>query len=156
MCWFAAYTKPRSEFKALDYFEKCKVNAYVPEYLENREWSDRTKRVRVPAITRYVFFELSALNYDLVNCNPFVTNVVKSLGAPVTISDNEITLLKDCLKNFTESIDVGNGALVKIGSGPFKNKTGVVEKIDENSVTLLINSIKLKLSLNSSRLSLAC
>ena len=95
--------------------------------------------MRVPAISSYVFFELSALNYDLVNCNPFVKNVVKALGTPVTISDNEIAVLKDCLKNFTESIDVSNGDLVKIGSGPFKNKRGVVEKIGENSVTLLIN-----------------
>ena len=52
MCWFAAYTKPRSEFKALDYFSRCKVNAYVPEYSLNRVWSDRTKKTRVSGTTK--------------------------------------------------------------------------------------------------------
>ena len=154
MCWFAAYTKPCSEFKALGYFDKCKVTAYVPEYLEKKIWSDRIKSVRVPAISSYVFFELDSLNYDLINLNPFVTNVVKAFGQPVKISDSEITLLKNCLKNYTENFDVVTGDSVKIHSGVFKNKQGVVDTIDENYVTLLINSIKLKLSLSSSRLSL--
>jgi len=155
MCWFAAYTKPRSEFKALEYFSRCGVNAYVPEYSEKRGWSDRTKTVRVPAISSYVFFELRALNYDLVNYNPFVKNVVKSLGLPVEISDAEIIRLKNCLKNYTESVQIKSGDYVNITTGPFKNKSGIVEKFDENSVTLLISSIKLKLSLSDTRLSAA-
>ena len=155
MCWFAAYTKPRSEFKALEYFSRCGVNAYVPEYSEKRAWSDRTKTVRVPAISSYVFFELRALNYDLVNYNPYVKNVVKSLGLPVEISDDEIISLKNCLKNYTESVQIKSGDYVNITAGPFKNKSGIVEKFDENSVTLLISSIKLKLSLSETRLSAA-
>ena len=155
MCWFAAYTKPRSEFKALEYFSRCGVNAYVPEYSEKRVWSDRTKTVRVPAISSYVFFELRALNYDLVNYNPYVKNVVKSLGLPVEISDAEIIRLKNCLKNYTESVQIKSGDYVNITTGPFKNKSGIVEKFDENSVTLLISSIKLKLSLSETRLSAA-
>ena len=155
MCWFAAYTKPRSEFKALEYFSRCGINAYVPEYSEKRDWSDRTKTVRVPAISSYVFFELRALNYDLVNYNPYVKNVVKSLGLPVEISDAEIIRLKNCLKNYTESVQIKSGDYVNITTGPFKNKSGIVEKFDENSVTLLISSIKLKLSLSETRLSAA-
>jgi len=155
MCWFAAYTKPRSEFKALEYFSRCGVNAYVPEYSEKRTWSDRTKTVRVPAISSYIFFELRALNYDLVNYNPYVKNVVKSLGLPVEISDDEIIRLRNCLKNYTESVQIKSGDYVNITAGPFKNKSGIVEKFDENSVTLLISSIKLKLSLSETRLSAA-
>tara|TARA_B110000305_G_scaffold241676_1_gene316931 strand:- start:4438 stop:4908 length:471 start_codon:yes stop_codon:yes gene_type:complete len=155
MCWFAAYTKSRSEFKALDYFNKCKVNAYVPEYLEKRGWSDRVKKARVPAISSYVFFELKTLNYDLVNLNPFVKNVVKAFGKPVKICDSEITELKNCLKNYTENIEVTSGDSVSIESGLFKNKKGIIDEINGNSVTLLINSIKVKLSMSSSKLVLA-
>lgn len=154
MCWFAAYTKPRSEFRALDYFARCKVNAYVPEYTEKRVWSDRIKKTRTPAVSGYVFFELNSLNYDLVNHNPYVRNVVKALGFPVEISDTEITCIKNCLKNYTESIELKKGGSMLIESGPFKTNVGVVEGFDENSVTLLINSIKLKLALSESKLSL--
>ena len=67
MCWYAAYTKPRSEFKALDYFIKNNINAYVPEYTDLRQWSDRIKKKLTAAISGYVFFELSKFNYDLIN-----------------------------------------------------------------------------------------
>ena len=153
MCWFAAYTKPRSEFKALEHFSRCGVNAYVPEYSEKRAWSDRIKKVRVPAVSGYVFFEIRALNYDLVNLNPYVKNVVKNLGFPVEISDAEMIRLKNCLKIYTESLEIKSGDSVKVNAGLFKNKRGVVEKFDSNFVTLLVNSIKLKLSLSEARLS---
>ena len=155
MCWFAAYTKPRSEFKALDYFTKCKINAYVPEYTELKQWSDRLKKTRTPAISGYVFFELSSLSYELLNSNPFTRNIVKSFGDPITIKDKEIRLLKDALKSYTEKKDFQLGDSVKIQSGPFKNKLGTVDDVDENYITVLLNSIKVKLALSSSKLSLA-
>ena len=55
MNWFVAYAKTKNEFKALDFFKKTGVNAYVPSYIEKREWSDRVKKILVPAISGYVF-----------------------------------------------------------------------------------------------------
>ena len=154
MCWFAAYTKSRSEFKALDHFAKCGVNAYVPEYTEMRQWSDRIKKARTPAISRYVFFELPKINYDLINLNPFTKNVVKAFGSPIKIKDKEILLLKEALKNYTVDNCFKFGDSVKIENGPFKNKTGKVERVYENQIILLLNTIKIKLSLSSSKVSL--
>ena len=64
MNWFVAYSKSRSELKAMDYFEKTGINSYVPCYKEKREWSDRVKIVKVPAISGYVFFELNLQKYE--------------------------------------------------------------------------------------------
>ena len=61
--------------------------------------------------------------------------------------------LKNFLKNYTESLEIKSGDSVKVNAGLFKNKRGVVEKFDSNFVTLLVNSIKLKLSLSEARLS---
>jgi transcription antitermination factor NusG len=47
------------------------------------------------------------------------------------------------------------GDSVKIGSGPFKNKLGKIDDVDDKYITILLNSIKVKLSLSSSKLSLA-
>ena len=155
MCWFAAYTKSRSEFKALDYFTKCGVNAYVPEYTDIRQWSDRIKKARTPAISRYVFFELPKINYDLVNLNPFTRSVVKAFGSPIKIKDQEILSLKEALKNYTVENRFQYGDSVKIENGPFKNKIGKVDGISENHIFLLINTIKVRLSLSSSKVRLA-
>ena len=155
MCWFAAYTKSRSEFKALDYFTKCGVNAYVPEYTDIRQWSDRIKKARTPAISRYVFFELPQINYDLINLNPFTRSVVKAFGSPIKIKDQEILSLKEALKNYTVDNCFQFGDSVKIENGPFKNKIGKVDGISENHIFLLINTIKVRLSLSSSKVRLA-
>ena len=155
MCWFAAYTKPKSEFKALDYFTKCKVNSYVPEYVELRQWSDRIKKTRIPAISGYIFFELESLNYDVLNLNPFTRNIVKSLGEPVTIKNEEIVFLKNAMNNYSQDATFQYGDSVKIENGPFKNKRGSVDNVNENHITVVLNSIKVRLSLCSSKISLA-
>ena len=59
MSWFAAKTKLKGEFKALDFFKSIGVNSYVPSYKTKRVWSDRIKKVTVPAISGYIF-----LNYQ--------------------------------------------------------------------------------------------
>ena len=152
MCWFVAYSKSRNEFKAANYFDKCGINSYVPSFEEKKEWSDRVKKVKVPAISGYVFFELNKLDYTLVNLNPFIRNVLRQNGKPITITAKEIETLKTALSGFNIAKNVNSGDNVKILTGLFKNKTGLVDCIDNQTLTLLINSIKVKLSLADTRL----
>jgi hypothetical protein len=56
MSWFAAKTKPKGEFKAMNFFNSVGINSYVPSYQTKKVWSDRIKKVVVPAISGYVFF----------------------------------------------------------------------------------------------------
>jgi transcription antitermination factor NusG len=125
----------------------------VPEYTDLRQWSDRVKKKRTAAISGYIFFELSKLNYGLININPFTRNVVKAHGSPVKILDKEILLLKESLSCFTKSNCFEFGDYVKIYNGPFKNKQGIVESFNENKITVLLNSIRVKLSLSSCKVS---
>ena len=119
-----------------------------------RQWSDRIKKARNPAISRYVFFELPKINYDLINLNPYTKGVVKAFGSPVKIKDQEILSLRDALKNYTIDNCFQFGDSVKIENGPFKNKTGKVDGVSENHIILLLNTLKIKLSLSSSKISL--
>ncbi len=152
MCWFVAYSKSRNEFKAVDYFKKCGVNSYVPYYEEKREWSDRVKNVRVPAISGYVFFELKKIDYSLINLNPFLKNVLRKYGKAITIKSKEIQTLKEALSGFSVSNEVMPGDNVKILNGVFKNKCGLVDFKTDRSLTVLISSIKVQLSLANTRL----
>ena len=95
MSWFAAKTKHRSEFKALNFFNSIGINSYVPSYQTKRIWSDRIKKVTVPAINGYIFFELQKLDFNLINVNPFTKNIVKKAnGSPAIIKENEIAIMK--------------------------------------------------------------
>ena len=155
MNWFVAYAKTKSEFKALDFFKKIGVNAYIPSYIEKREWSDRVKKILVPAISGYVFFELNKLNYELVNSNPYLRNILKRHGKAVTIRSEEIETLKEALNGYSVSQEIKTGDSVKILSGAFKNRLGFVDFIDTNNLSVLINSIKITLSLADTKLKAA-
>jgi len=155
MSWFVAYSKTRNEFKALDFFKKLGVNAYVPAFTEKREWSDRVKKVLVPAISGYVFFETNKIDYNLVNSNPFLKNVLRRHGKAISICSKEIKTLKEALNGYSESNEIKTGDSVKILSGAFKNRMGLVDCIDSNNLSVLINSIKITLSLADTRLKTA-
>ena len=158
MSWFAAKTKFKGEFKALDFFKSIGVNSYVPSYKTKKVWSDRIKKVTVPAISGYVFFELSKINYDLVNINPFTKNIVKGLnGLPAIITEKEISTLKKHLEG--EDLMCGGnlfeGQKIKIGSGPFIYKKGTINKISCNKVVINIEAINFSLVLNKSSVTAA-
>ena len=155
MNWFVAYAKTKNEFKALDFFKKIGVNAYVPSYIEKREWSDRVKKILVPAISGYVFFELNKLNYELVNSNPYLRNVLRRHGKAITIRSEEIETLKEALNGYSVSQEIKPGDSVKILSGAFKNRLGFVDFIDTSNLSVLINSMKITLSLKDTRLKAA-
>ena len=153
MSWFAAKTKNKGEFKALNFFISMGINSYVPSYVTKRVWSDRIKKVKVPAITGYVFFELNKINYNLVNLNPFTTNIVRDIGGrPAIIKNKEIIILKDYFdgKLITCDVNLVKGQRVKINTGPFIFKKGTLTKMSCNKVVINIDSINVSLRLSKS------
>jgi len=156
MSWFVAYTRPRAEFKAQNFYSKMGIVSYVPAFSEERQWSDRLKKIKRPAISGYVFIKLDKLGYELINSNPFTGTLVKSDGVVVEIQNKEIDVLKNALdKGLVTKADFACGDLVYIHNGPLKNKKGMVELIEKNTIVLLLNRVKVKLSLAKSTLSLA-
>ena len=153
MCWFAAKTKRRAEFKAHEFFNSNGVNSYVPSFKTRRIWSDRVKNVIVPAISGYVFFELDKMNFNTLNMNPFTKNIVRdNSGKPAIIKDCEIKNLKDQLNGtgFNSLCRLEHGQNIKIQSGPFIFKKGVINKISYNKVIITLESLNINLILNKS------
>ena len=153
MCWFAAKTKQKGEFKALNFFISMGINSYVPSYVTKRVWSDRIKKVTVPAITGYVFFELNKIDFSLINLNPFTKNIVRDIGGkPAIIKKEEITSLRDYFDEKLIMCDVNlvKGQRVKINKGPFIFKKGTVNKMSCNKVVINIDSININLILKKS------
>jgi transcription antitermination factor NusG len=151
MKWFVAHTKSRCELKASDFFKKNGVESYVPVFEEKRQWSDRTKKIITPAVSGYVFFRLEKVDYSFLNQNPYLRNIVRRLGQAVEIRGSEIQTMKDCLKHFTEDLSFDAGDTVKVLSGVLKNKKGLVGGVEDNFLILLMNSIKVKISLDATK-----
>ena len=153
MSWFAAKTIRYGEFRALRFFNSIGVNAYVPSYQTKRYWSDRIKKITVPAITGYVFFELSKINFQLVNMNPFTKNIIRDVdGRPAIIKEEEIATLKRYLSGdpIDSEANFYQGQKIKVNRGPFIYKKGVISKVNCNKVIISIESININLVLDKS------
>ena len=153
MCWFAAKTKRRAEFKAQEFFNSTGINSYVPYFKTRRIWSDRIKNVIVPAISGYVFFELDRMNFNTLNINPFTKNIVRdNSGKPAIIKDSEIKIIKDQLNgvniNSVDSFETGQK--IRIQSGPFIFKEGIINNTSYNKVMISLESININLVINKS------
>jgi len=148
MNWYAVRTKTKKELLAKDYYWALGVEAYVPTYTTKRVWSDRIKKIKVSAIPGYLFFKLDKIDFDLVNLNPYTTNVVRtSSGKPAVIPTDEI----ECLKKYLAGSEQTNESfltvddVVSVSSGPFCSEIGVIEKFIQNKALVLIKSLNIKL-----------
>ena len=157
MNWYAVRTKTKKELLAKDYYSTLGVEAYVPTYTTKRVWSDRIKKIKVSAIPGYLFFKLNKIDFDLVNLNPYTTNIVRtSSGKPAVIPPNEI----ECLKKYLSGSEQTNESfltvddIVSVGSGPFCSEIGVVEKFIQNKALVLLKSLNIKLIVSASNLKL--
>jgi len=157
MNWYAVRTKTKKELLAKDYYLTLGIEAYVPTYTTKRVWSDRIKKIKVSAIPGYLFFKLKNIDFDLVNLNPYTTNVVRtSSGKPAVIPPNEI----ECLKKYLSGSEETNKSfltvddVVSVGSGPFCSEIGVVEKFIQNKALVLLKSLNIKLIVSTRNLKL--
>ena len=109
------------------------------------------KKVTVPAINGYIFFELPKLDFTLININPFTKNVVKKAnGSPAIIKENEIATMKRHLsgESLKSKKSLFDGQNIKICSGPFVFKKGTVNKVGDNKVIVNLESLNISLILN--------
>ena len=157
MNWYAVRTKTKKELLAKDYYSTLGVEAYVPTYTTKRVWSDRIKKIKVSAIPGYLFFKLNKIDFDLVNLNPYTTNVVRtSSGKPAVIPPNEI----ECLQKYLSGSKQTNESfltiddVVSVSSGPFCSEIGVVEKFIQNKALVLLKSLNIKLIVSTNSLKL--
>ena len=157
MNWYAVRTKTKKEMLAKDYYSAIGIEAYAPTYTTKRVWSDRIKKIKVSAIPGYLFFKLNKIDFDLVNLNPYTTNVVRtSSGKPAVIPPNEIECLKKYLagsKQTNESFLTVDD-VVSVSSGPFCSEIGVIEKFIQNKALVLLKSLNIKLIISTSSVKL--
>ncbi len=157
MNWYAVRTKPKKEVLARNYYSGLGVEAYVPLYTKRKVWSDRIKKIKACAIPGYLFFKLKNIDFDLVNLNPYTTNVVRtSLGRPAVIPHEEIEYLRKRLsgneEKAQESFSVSD--VVSVDSGAFCTESGIIEKFIQNKALVLLKSLNIKLIVSTCNLKL--
>ena len=120
--WYAAYTKPRNEKKALERLLAAGIETYLPIQRRLKQWSDRKKMVEEPLFRSYIFVRITQKDYYNVLNTYGVVRYVTFEGKAVPIPNNQIDLIKNLLEQnveieaVEESLEPGTRVEVKFGS----------------------------------------
>lgn len=140
--WYALYTKPRHEFKALEQITALEIDAYLPTTTVIKQWSDRKKKITEPLFKSYIFVNADESERNLSLTSDAVIKTIFFNGKPAAIPDWEIENLKQMLTN-SDKVTVHNGiikgTLVKIESGPMMGIEGVVSYVSKDERTLSVS-----------------
>jgi len=140
--WYALYTKPRHEFKALEQITALEIDAYLPTATVIKQWSDRKKKITEPLFKSYIFVNADESERNLSLTSDAVIKTIFFNGKPAAIPDWEIENLKQMLTN-SDKVTVHNGiikgTLVKIESGPMMGIEGVVSYVNKDERTLSVS-----------------
>lgn len=131
-CWFAAYTKPRSEKITAKRLLEAGIEVYLPLQKRLRSWSDRKKLVEEPVIRSYIFVRITAAEYYKVLQDWGVVRYVCFEGKAVPIPDIQIDLLKRVMGEGLEVEGVEEalepGTWVEVCSGALMGYQGEMVK----------------------------
>ena len=145
MNWYVVYTKPKWEKKVAEQLTKSGIECYCPLIIQERQWSDRKKKVEVPLFNSYVFVRLAENDRNAVFQSSGVVRYLFWLGKPAIVRDEEINVIKKWL-NTSDAIDLmvdtyKIGDAIQVESGPFTAQKAVVQEINKTHYVLYLESL---------------
>lgn len=148
--WMAIYTKPRAEKKVAERLAERGFKVYCPTYTTLRQWSDRKKKVILPAIPSYVFIRIQEnLRWEILK-DPAALNFVFWQGKPAVLRDEHIKAFQRFMGELSDTstvnmADLTSGDRVLIKKGNFDGTEANVLKINKKDITLILPELGIKL-----------
>tara|TARA_Y100001958_G_scaffold97167_1_gene66975 strand:- start:17417 stop:17896 length:480 start_codon:yes stop_codon:yes gene_type:complete len=120
--WFVLMVKPRHEKKVSDLLENLCVKTYNPTIEVFRKWSDRVKKVKLPAIPGIIFVKTKLIEKNNFFYSSSMIGWLYENKTPVTVNQKELELLDNSLKNRSW---INNSKKIKIGDFVFLEYLGI-------------------------------
>lgn len=144
--WYATYTQPHAEDKALDHLQRQGYSVYLPRY---RRWVRHARRrtlVSRPLFPRYLFVGLDRLTqlWRPIRSTVGVVGLVSRAEEPVAVAPDIIELLRR--REDEGAFDVVSplqrlrlGDAVRVTEGPFADLVGrLVGLADHERIHILL------------------
>ena len=129
--WFVLRVKFRHEKKVSDILNKLNFKTYNPTINFVRKWSDRKKKIKLPAIPGIIFIKTTLKEKNKIFCTSSIKGWFFENKKPVTVNQNELKLLEKSLnkRNWISSdkkIDLGDVIFFEhLGANVIVNKLGM-------------------------------
>ena len=156
MHWYVLYVNSRTEKKVAQRLSEKGIEVFCPMKMEERQWSDRVKKVEVPYFRSYVFAKFSPKEVEAVLETPGVVRRLFWLQKPAVIREEEMEEVKAFFTTHQniEHLSLTEGEQVQIARGVLKDKKGIVLVSNKHQVTLNIPALGygFKVTLDKSQL----
>lgn len=144
--WYAVYTRSRFEKRSADLLHEKNIFTFLPLLQQLHRWSDRWRKVDVPAFTCYAFVQIVATAEMRVRVlsTPGVVGFVGREGLGTSIPDEQIESLRTV---FREKIPctvhpfLNVGRRVRIRGGSLDGIEGIL--VGRNQDQSLVVSVEL-------------
>ena len=138
LLWYVAHTKPRCEKKLLQFCERKAIAATLPCYRSAHKYRGKTVVFRKPLFPGYVFLQMAREQRNTVLQSDHVANLLDVHDQELFARQlHEVMLALETDLEIRLAPTIGEGARVKIKSGPLRGVEGWVEKRYGMSVVLL-------------------
>jgi transcriptional antiterminator RfaH len=138
LLWYVAHTLPRCEKKLLQYCERKNLAATLPCYRSAHRYRGKTVVFQKPLFPGYVFIQMPSEKRGIVLQSDNVANLLDVHDQELFKRQlGEVMLALETDLEIRLAPTIGEGARVKIRSGPLRGVEGWVEKRYGMNVVLL-------------------
>jgi transcriptional antiterminator RfaH len=144
--WYAVYTHPHAETKALEHLLRQGYSAYLPRYRTRVSHARRRQIVLRPLFPRYLFagIDRASMPWRPILSTFGVTDVVRNGDEPTPVPSEIVSAIEEREK--AGAFDRGNpqqslrlGELVRVTAGALEDMVGrLVELRDQDRVVVLL------------------
>ena len=137
--WFVLKVKPRHEKKVSDLLENLSIKIYNPTIEVFRKWSDRVKKIKLPAIPGIIFVKTNLIDKNNFFYSSSIIGWLYENKTPVTVNQKELDLLDKSLNNKNW---INNNKKFKIGDVVFLEHLGIDVIINKLGMSFIWASVR--------------
>ena len=146
--WKVLYVQGRCEFKVEQQLARLGIEHYLPKVQVMRKWSDRMKKLTVPAFPSYLFVCNEDKERHAVFQAKGVMHYVRHENQDAIIREEELDLLRKggsmIIQNSLQAVRGLKGKQVKIKAGLLAGNTGIlVDLIGKKFVQLKLENLSM-------------
>ena len=146
MQWYAVYTQPHAEPKALDHLLRQGYAAYLPRYRTKVSHARRRQIVLRPLFPRYLFagIDRATMPWRPILSTVGVTDIVRAGDEPTLVAAKIVTVIRErenagAFDRLDSRQLLRLGDLVRVTTGAFEDMVGrLVELRDQDRIVVLL------------------
>lgn len=147
--WKVLYVKSKYELKVEQHLNLLGIEHYLPKVQVIKKWSDRIKKMLVPAFPSYLFVRIEEKDRNKVFDVKGVLRYVRHENGDAVLKDEDLNLIRNSQSNLVpeslQSLKKLKGQMIRIKTGLLAGKTGLlVNLLGKKCVQIRLETIAME------------